>query len=88
MANRCYFGLSKQFKNKAVSRQTKITLYKTLILPVLLYGSEAWVLAKADEAVLGVFERKILRKIYGPICVEGEYRCRMNHELYADIDIL
>ena len=58
---------------------------------MLLYGSKAWVLAKADEAVLGVFERKILRKIYGPICVEGEYRCRMNHELYelyADIDIV
>lgn len=91
LANRCYFGLSKQFKNKAISRQTKITLYKTLILPVLLYGSEAWVLAKADEAVLGVFERKILRKIYGPICVDGEYRCRMNNELYelfTDIDIV
>lgn len=91
LANRCYFGLSKQFKSKAISRQTKITFYKSLILPVLMYGSEAWVLAKADEAVLGVFERKILRKIYGPICVDGEYRCRMNHELYelyADIDIV
>ncbi|XP_073848775.1 uncharacterized protein [Musca autumnalis] len=82
LANRCYYGLSKQFKNKATSRQTKITLYKTLILPVLMYGSEAWVLAQADKAVLGVFERKILRKIYGPICVDGEYRRRMNHELY------
>ena len=58
---------------------------------MLLYGSEAWVIAKADEAVLGMFERKILRKIYVPICVEGEYRCRMNQELYevyVDIDIV
>lgn len=91
LANRCYYGLCKQFRNKATSRQTKLTLYKTLILPVLLYGSEAWVLAQADEAALGVFERKILRKIYGPICIDGEYRRRMNHELYhlySDIDIV
>ncbi|XP_073814500.1 uncharacterized protein [Musca autumnalis] len=91
LANRCYFGLSKQFRNKATSRQTKITLYKTLILPVLMYGSEAWVLAQADKAVLCVFERKILRKIYGPICVDGEYRRRMNielYQLYNDINIV
>ena len=58
---------------------------------MLLYGSEAWVLAQADEAALGLFERKILRKIYGLTCVDGEYRRRMNHELYnlyADIDIV
>ena len=41
MANRCYYGLSKRLKSKATSRQTKVTLYKTLILPMLLYGSEA-----------------------------------------------
>ena len=38
-----------------------------------------------------MFERKILRKIYGPICVDGEYRRRMNHELYqlfSDIGIV
>ena len=90
-ANRCYFGLNKQFKNKALSRRTKVTLYKTLILPVLLYGAETWVLTTADEALLGVFERKILRRIYGPICVNNEYRRRMNqelYELYSDMDIV
>ena len=58
---------------------------------MLLYGSEAWVLTQVDEAALGVFERKIIRKIYGSICVDGEYRHRMNHELYqlfSDIDIV
>ena len=63
LANRCYFEQSKQFKNKAISRQTKITLYRKLILSVLLYGTEAWVLAKANEAVLGMFERKIIRTL-------------------------
>ena len=66
MADRCYYGLSKQFRNKATSRQTKLTIYKTLVLPMLLYGSR-------------VFKRKILRKIYGPICVDGEIRRPKNH---------
>ena len=91
LANRCYFGLSRQLRCRALSRRTKITLYKSLIMPVLLYGSEAWTMSKADEGLIGAFERKILRKIYGPICVSGEYRIRWNHELYelfADMDIV
>jgi hypothetical protein len=37
-----------------------------------MYGVETWFLNKADELRLGVFERKILRRIYGPIC-EGRH---------------
>ena len=39
--SRCYFGLSKHFRVKALSRATKIQLYQTLIQLVLLYGAEA-----------------------------------------------
>ena len=39
-----------------------------------------------DEKVLGTFARKILRNIFGSICVNGEYRIRMNHELYEQYD--
>ena len=35
-----------------------------LILPVLLYGAEAWTLLSTDAAALGIFERKVLRKIF------------------------
>ena len=48
-------------------------------------------MSQADETALGVFERKILRKIYGPTIDNGEYRRRMTHELYqlyASIDIV
>ena len=38
LANRCYFGLRKQLSKKSLSWRTKICLYKSLILPVLLYG--------------------------------------------------
>jgi hypothetical protein len=63
-ANSCFFGLRKQSSH--LSRQTKFTIHKTLIRPVLLYGSETWVLTKREENQLLVFERKVLRTICGP----------------------
>ena len=53
-----------------------------------MYGAEAWTMTKSDEAALGAFEKKILRRIFGD---GDEIRMRMNHELYelyADIDIV
>jgi hypothetical protein len=50
-----------------VLRETKCQLYKTIILPAVLYGSESWTLSKAHEALLGGFEREILRRIYGAV---------------------
>ena len=47
-----------------------------------MYGAETWVLSKADELRLGVFERKILRIIYGPVCEGAAWRTRYNEELY------
>jgi hypothetical protein len=46
-ANRCFFRLRKHLSH--LSRQTKFTIHKTLIRPVLLYGSETWVLTKREE---------------------------------------
>jgi hypothetical protein len=45
----------------------KKKLYITLVRPVLLYGLETCTLSKADENRLGTLERRILRKIYGPV---------------------
>ena len=42
LANRCYFGLRKQLSKRAFSWRTKICLYKSLILSILLYGAETW----------------------------------------------
>jgi hypothetical protein len=50
---------------------------------VLAYGSETWVLSKSDEAILGAFERKILRSIFGPAKENGEWRIKYNNELYT-----
>ncbi|KAG8287066.1 hypothetical protein J6590_045870 [Homalodisca vitripennis] len=39
-----------------------------------MYGSETWTLTKKNEGRLIVFENKVLRKIFGPICDEGVQR--------------
>jgi hypothetical protein len=82
LANRSYFGLVNILKAKDINKKYKVILYKTLIKPVLMHRAEAWVLSKANEARLGVFERKILRRIYGPLCQEATWRSRYNEELY------
>jgi hypothetical protein len=57
-------------------------LYKTLIRPILMYGSECWPLLKKDENLLRIFERRILRRIYGPVNEGGICRIRYNNELH------
>jgi hypothetical protein len=59
-ANRCFFGLHKHLKSSHLSRQTKFIIHKSLIRPVLLYGSETWVLTKREKNQLLVFDRKVL----------------------------
>jgi hypothetical protein len=56
----------------------KCKLYKTLLTPIILYGSESWALTKTEENKFKIYERKI----YGPINENGNWRNRYNHELY------
>ena len=91
LANRCFYGLKKQLSSKLLSWNTKILQYKSLILPVLLYGAETWTLTRESENALSVFEKKILRQIFGPVNIGGEWRRRYNNELYQlyrDTDII
>jgi hypothetical protein len=57
IGNICYYGMSKLMKCQSLKRKTKSQLYKTIILPAALYGSESWTLSKAREALLGGSER-------------------------------
>jgi hypothetical protein len=54
----------------------KRKIYKTIILPVLLYGCETWSLTLKEEHRLRVFENRMLRGIFGPKRdeVTGEWR--------------
>jgi hypothetical protein len=47
-------------------KNLKINIYRTVILPVVLYGCETWSLTLREEHRLRVFENRVLRKIFGP----------------------
>ncbi|XP_055384161.1 uncharacterized protein LOC129613877 [Condylostylus longicornis] len=81
-AGRAFYAHNKLLKSKLITKATKMKIYLTLIRPVLTYGCETWTLKANENQNLLIFERKVLRKIYGPIRNEdGSYRIRYNHEL-------
>lgn len=79
--NRCLRALNKTMSSRYISKKAKLTLYKTVVRPIVLYGSETWTLSKNMEQHLMTWERKILRKIYGPKFENGCWRIRYNTEL-------
>jgi hypothetical protein len=75
-----------------LSRNLKAKIYKTLILPVVLYGCETWSITLSVEHRLRVFENSVLR-IFGPKRdeVTGDWRKLHNgklHNLYSSRDIV
>jgi hypothetical protein len=52
--------------SRLISKNRKIKIYKTVILPVVLYGFETWSLTWREEQRLRVFENRVLRRIFGP----------------------
>jgi hypothetical protein len=63
--------------------KVKVKLYRTIILPVVLYGCEAWSLTLREERRLKVFENRVLRRVFEPKRddVTGEWRKLHNEEL-------
>jgi hypothetical protein len=51
-----------------------VKLHKTLTKPILAYGSGCWALSKKDRNQMQMFERRILRMIYGPVNDSGVWR--------------
>jgi hypothetical protein len=76
-----------------LSGNLKVKIYKTIILPVVLYGCETSSLTSREEHRLRVFENRVLRGIFGPKGdeVTGEWRKLHNgdlHNLYSSPDII
>jgi len=66
-----------------LSKNLKIKIYRTIIVPVVLYGCETWSLTLREEKKLRVFENMVLRRIFGPRREEvtEEWRRLHNEEL-------
>ena len=69
--------------SRLLPKTLKIKIYRTLILPVALYGCEAWSLTLREERKLRVFEYMVLRRMFGPRGDEetGEWKRLHNEEL-------
>jgi hypothetical protein len=70
--------------SRLLSKNVKVRIYKTIILPVVLYGCETWALTLREEHKLRVFENRVLRRIFGPKRdgVTGGWRKLQNEELH------
>jgi hypothetical protein len=64
--------------SRLITEKLRIKLYKTVILPVVLYGCETWYLTLRKEHSLRVFENRLLRRIFGPKS-EEDGSCRKLH---------
>jgi hypothetical protein len=75
-----------------ISKNLKIEIYKTVILPVGLYGCETWSLTLREEHRLRGFQNRVLRRIFGPKREEdASWRTLHNdelHSLYSSLNIV
>jgi hypothetical protein len=62
--NACYHSLQSLLSSRLLFRKVKVKIYKTTILPVVLYGCETWSVILREEHRLRVFEKRVLRGIF------------------------
>ena len=80
--NACYHSVQNLLSSSLLSKNLKIKMYRTIILPVVLYGCETWSLTLREERKLRVFENMVLRRIFGPRRdeVTGDWR-RLHNDI-------
>ena len=83
MGSKAYYANRQLVNSSLISCNNKLQIYRTLVRPVVTCGSELWTLTVGEERELPVFERKILRKIYGPVEENELWRTGRNDELEA-----
>ena len=91
--NAWYHLVQNLLSSSLLYKHLKIHIYRTIILPVVLYGCETWSLTLREERRLRVFENRVLRRIFGPKRdeVTREWR-KLNieelNDLYSSPDIV
>jgi hypothetical protein len=89
--NACCHSVQDLLSSRPISKQLKIEIYKTVILPVVLYGCETWSLTLREEDRLRVFEHRVLRIFWPGRDEGGSWRKLHNdefHNLYSSPNIV
>jgi hypothetical protein len=82
LGNKTFYANQDLFKSKLLTKNSKLQMYKTLVIPAVTYACGTWVLKENTKPKLRVFERKVLRRIYGPTKEkDGIWRIKSNEEL-------
>jgi hypothetical protein len=84
LGNAGYHSAQNLLSSYLLSKNVKIRIYKTIILPVVLYGCKTWSLRLREEHRLRVFENRVMWRIFGPKGdeVTGGWRKLHDEELY------
>jgi hypothetical protein len=89
--NACYYSVQNLLSSHLISKNLKFKMYKTVTLPVVLYGCKTWSFTLREEHRVRIFENRVLR-IYGPKREEdGSWRKFHNdelHSLYSSLNIV
>ena len=93
LGNACYYSVQNLLSSSLLSKNLKIKIYRTVILPEVLYGCETWSLILREERRLRLLENRVLRRIFEPNRdeVTGEWRKLHNEELndlYTSLNII
>ena len=80
------FGAESFVFQFAIQKFKDQDIYKTIILPVVLFGCETWSLTVGDERRLMVFQNRVLRRVFGSKRdeVTGEWR-KLHNEEFSDL---
>jgi len=80
--NACHHSVQNLSSSSLLSNNIKIKIYRTIILPVVLYGCESWSLTLRKKRRLRVFEKRVLR-IFGPKRDEVKLQNEELNDLYS-----
>jgi hypothetical protein len=80
--NACCHSVQNLLSPHLLSKNVKIRMHKTIILPMVLYGCETCSLTLKEEHRMRVFESRVLRRIFGPKRMTGDWRRPYNEELH------
>jgi hypothetical protein len=85
--NACYHAVQDLLSSCLLSKNLKIKIYKIIILPIVLYGCEIWLLTLREEHRLRMFENRVLRRIFEPNKdeVTGGWRKLDNEEFHSKL---
>jgi hypothetical protein len=78
--NACHHSVQNLQSSHLLSKNIETRMYKTVVLPLVLYGCETWSLTSREEHRLGMFENRVLKRIFGQRMNEGIGGRRRLHE--------